>query len=203
MAERQSLAEQERQSRQGRVRLRCCAAAGCLSSGSQAVIDALAQAARAAGLDEKLRVAAVGCLRLCCEGPLVQADPAGTLYERVKPEDAPSLVDAIVNGGSTTARAGDPNRPFFARQMPIVLENSGVVEPERIESYLEAGGYEALHQALHDMSPAQVVEEVTRSGLRGRGGAGYPTGLKWSQVAKQPPGRKFVVCNADEGDPGA
>ncbi len=87
--------------------------------------------------------------------------------------------------------------------MAIVLENSGVVEPDRIESYIETGGYESLFQVLREMSPREVVEEVTRSGLRGRGGAGYPTGVKWGTVAKQPAERKFVVCNADEGDPGA
>ena len=87
--------------------------------------------------------------------------------------------------------------------MSVVLENSGLVEPERIESYIAAGGYQALYQVLREMSPAEVVEEITRSGLRGRGGAGYPTGVKWGMVAKQPAERKFVVCNADEGDPGA
>ena len=87
--------------------------------------------------------------------------------------------------------------------MAVVLENSGLVEPERIESYIAAGGYQALYHVLREMSPAEVVEEITRSGLRGRGGAGYPTGVKWGMVAKQPAERKFVVCNADEGDPGA
>jgi bidirectional [NiFe] hydrogenase diaphorase subunit len=87
--------------------------------------------------------------------------------------------------------------------MPIVLENSGIIEPERIESYIAVGGYEALYKCLREMTPAQVIEEVTASGLRGRGGAGYPTGVKWGMVAKHPSERKFVVCNADEGDPGA
>jgi bidirectional [NiFe] hydrogenase diaphorase subunit len=201
LAELQRLAERERQS-QKPLRLRCCTAAGCLSSDGQAVKDALTQSVADAGLEERVHVCGVGCLRLCCEGPLVQVDPDGPLYEKVTPADAPSIVAAL-NGGAATARRGDPHRPFFTGQMPIVLANSGVIEPERIESYLAAGGYEALHDVLHERTPAQVVEEVQRSGLRGRGGAGYPTGLKWAQVARQPAGRKFVVCNADEGDPGA
>jgi bidirectional [NiFe] hydrogenase diaphorase subunit len=207
LAELLDLAAQERDAQEGVVRVRCCTAAGCLSANAQAVVGALSQAVADAGLKDRARVAPVGCMRLCCEGPLVQVDPAGTLYERVQPEDAPAIVAAAAGqaGGVSdrSVRVGDPKRPFFTRQMPIVLGNSGLVEPERVESYLAADGYQALYQALHEMTPAEVIEEVTRSGLRGRGGAGYPTGLKWSQVAKQPPGRKFVICNADEGDPGA
>src|SRR5262249_11553773 len=146
--------------------------------------DGLTKAVAEAGLADRVQVCGVGCLRLCCEGPLVQVDPDGPLYEKVAPADAPSIVAAL-GGGAATARRGDPRRPFFTRQLPVVLANSGVVEPERVESYLAAGGYEALHQALHEMTPAQVVEAVQRSGLRGRGGAGYPTGLKWAQVARQ------------------
>jgi bidirectional [NiFe] hydrogenase diaphorase subunit len=201
LAELRQLAERERKARKA-VRVRCCTAASCLSSGGQAVKDALTRAAADAGKARQVHVAAVGCLRLCCEGPLVQVDPAGTLYQRVTPQDAPSIIAALA-GGQATARQGDPGQPFFAKQMPLVLANSGLVEPERIESYLAAGGYEALHQVLRDMTPAQVVDAVTKSRLRGRGGAGYPTGLKWSLIAKQPARPKYVVCNADEGDPGA
>jgi NADH:ubiquinone oxidoreductase subunit F (NADH-binding) len=93
--------------------------------------------------------------------------------------------------------------PFFALQSSLVLENSGRVEPERIESYIAAGGYRALHDAIYEMRPDEVIDAITRSGLRGRGGAGYPTGVKWATVAKNPGQRKYVVCNADEGDPGA
>jgi bidirectional [NiFe] hydrogenase diaphorase subunit len=201
LAELQQLAEHERQT-QKKTRLRCCVAAGCLTSGGQAVKDALDHAVRSAGKAKKVQVAAVGCLRLCCDGPLVQADPSGTLYRKVTPADAPSIVAAL-DGGKATAKQTDPNQPFFTKQTAVVLENSGVVEPERIETYLARDGYAALHHVLREMTPAQVVEAVTRSGLRGRGGAGYPTGLKWSQVAKQPARPKYVVCNADEGDPGA
>jgi bidirectional [NiFe] hydrogenase diaphorase subunit len=201
LSELRELAERERQSHKP-IRLRCCAAAGCLSSHSLAVKETLEQAVTAAGLNERVQVCAVGCLRLCCEGPLVQVDPAGPLYQKVTPANAPSLIDAL-QGGHATAATGDLHQPFFTGQMPIVLENSGQVEPERIESYLAAGGYETLYHVLREMSPAEVVEAITRSGLRGRGGAGYPTGVKWGLVAKMPGERKFVICNADEGDPGA
>jgi bidirectional [NiFe] hydrogenase diaphorase subunit len=197
----QEIAEKEREERKA-VRIRCCTAAGCLSSGSKAVAEGLEAAIARAGLADTVQVGEVGCMRLCCEGPLLQVDPDGPLYERVTPADAPTIIAAL-GGGKSAPRRGDPARPFFARQMAVVLENSGLVEPDRIESYIEAGGYRALYQVLRDMSPPEVVEEITRSGLRGRGGAGYPTGVKWGMLAKQEAERKFVVCNADEGDPGA
>jgi bidirectional [NiFe] hydrogenase diaphorase subunit len=202
LAELEEIAARERRAAK-EFRLRCCTAAGCLSSDGASVKDALLAAVKDANLTHQVHIAPVGCMRLCCEGPLLQVDPTGELYEKVTPADAPSLVGSVLGMGQASARRGDPGHPFFTRQMPIVLENSGIVEPERIETYLAADGYLALHQVLWDLTPQQVIAEVTRSGLRGRGGAGYPTGVKWGQVAKQPPGRKFVVCNADEGDPGA
>jgi bidirectional [NiFe] hydrogenase diaphorase subunit len=177
-------------------------AAGCLSANSQAVFDRLKHAVDAQGLEQKVQVCAVGCLRLCCEGPLVQVDPDGTLYQKVTAENAASIVGSL-SGGQATAVRGDPGGPFFAQQASVVLEHCGLIEPERIESYIGAGGYLALAHVLHEMEPANVVDEIVKSGLRGRGGAGYPTGVKWSMVAKQPAERKYVVCNADEGDPGA
>src|SRR5581483_5328169 len=133
-----------------------------------------------------------------CEGPLVQVDPSGALHEKVTPNDAASLVQSL-RGGRPSTRQGDPSMPFFSKQLPIVLENTGLVEPERIESYLATGGYQSLHRVLREWTPAAVVDAVTRSGLRGRGGAGYPTGVKWGLVAKMKADRKFVICNADEG----
>jgi bidirectional [NiFe] hydrogenase diaphorase subunit len=191
----------ERQS-QLPLRIRCCMAAGCLSSNSQAVFEQLKHAVDAKGLENKVRVCAVGCLRLCCEGPLVQVDPDGALYQKVAAENAASIVGSLT-GGQAAAVRGDPTSPFFAQQSSVVLENSGLIEPERIESYIAADGYLALAHVLHEMEPSVVVEEITKSGLRGRGGAGYPTGVKWSMVAKHSAERKYVVCNADEGDPGA
>jgi bidirectional [NiFe] hydrogenase diaphorase subunit len=201
LSELRQIAERET-ARRRPVQIRVCTSAGCLSSGADGVRRGLASAVHEAELDGRAEVSAVGCMRLCCAGPLVGVDPQGAFYQQVTPAQAPSIVRAL-DGGTAEARQLDPNAPFFAGQLPIVLENCGTVEPERIESYIGAGGYQALHRALHEMTPADVVGAITRSGLRGRGGAGYPTGVKWATVAKMPPGTKFVVCNADEGDPGA
>lgn len=184
-------------------RVRCCTAAGCQSSNSLQVLDALTRAVAGQGAADKVQVDAVGCLRLCSRGPLVAVDPAGTLYGDVRPADAGSIVAAAAGRGPATAAAVNPGQPFFARQHPVVLENCGRIDPTRIESTFAHGGYQTLARALHELTPAQVVEAVTRSGLRGRGGAGYPTGLKWATVAKSPGDTKYVICNADEGDPGA
>jgi bidirectional [NiFe] hydrogenase diaphorase subunit len=141
-------------------------------------------------------------MRLCSQGPLVNVDPDGAMYQKVTPDHAPSIV-AGLQGGKVEAEPCDLQSAFFALQASVVLENSGRVEPERIETYIAAGGYRALHRVIYEMEPADVIDAIARSGLRGRGGAGYPTGVKWATVAKNPGERKYVVCNADEGDPGA
>jgi len=201
LVELQEIGEKELAARKP-IRIRVCTAAGCLSSGAHDVQKRLEEAVEHANLGATVQVCAVGCMKLCCEGPLVQLDPEGSLYERVSPDQAPSIVTGL-NGGAVTARRGDPGRPFFARQKPIVLEYSGEIEPERIESYIAAGGYRSLYEVVREMNPAEVIDAVTKSGLRGRGGAGYPTGLKWGMVAKNQGHHKYVVCNADEGDLGA
>jgi bidirectional [NiFe] hydrogenase diaphorase subunit len=195
------IAEQERAARK-KFTIRCCMAAGCMSSSSEGVKKGLEQAVKAAGLADAVEVRGVGCMRLCCQGPLVQIDPDGPLYEKVEPADAASLVGTLT-GGTTNVQRGDPKNPFFTEQLSIVLANSGVVDPERIESYIAAEGYQALHHVLREMTPTEVVDEIVKSGLRGRGGAGYPTGLKWATVAKTENAQKYIICNADEGDPGA
>ena len=192
---------QERAARK-KFTIRCCMAAGCMSSNSGAVKDGLVKAVKDAGLDDLVEVRGVGCMRLCCQGPLVQVDPDGALYEKVTPADTAGVV-GTVKGGTTTAGRGDPKHPFFTEQLSIVLANSGYVDPERIESYIAAEGYKALHDVLREMTPKEVVDEIIKSGLRGRGGAGFPTGLKWGTVAKTENAQKYVICNADEGDPGA
>ncbi|NLI01658.1 MAG: NADH-quinone oxidoreductase subunit NuoF [Chthonomonadales bacterium] len=184
------------------MRIRCCTAAGCLSQDGQALKKALDEAVAAEGLSDKVEVVGVGCMGLCSQGPLVQIDPDGPLYEKVTPADAPSII-ASLKGEKCKARVGDPTIPFFSKQVPIVLENSGRINPERIESYIAVGGYQPLCHVVREMQPLEVCDLITNSGLRGRGGAGYPTGLKWATVAKTDAERKFVVCNADEGDPGA
>ncbi|MDJ0714189.1 MAG: NADH-quinone oxidoreductase subunit NuoF [Prochloraceae cyanobacterium] len=185
-----------------KIRIHCCNAAGCISSNSSAVKDKLEIAVKEAGLQETVEVAKVGCMKFCGRGPLVQVEPAGTLYEQVKPEDAASIV-AVLKGEEATAKTGNANHPFFTRQMPVVLENSGKINPEKIEEYIAAGGYQPLYRVIYEMSPNEVIDELSHSGLRGRGGAGYPTGLKWATVAKMSGEQKYVICNADEGDPGA
>ncbi|QFS51793.1 hoxF, bidirectional [NiFe] hydrogenase diaphorase subunit [Nostoc sphaeroides CCNUC1] len=183
-------------------------AAGCLSSGAVAVKESLEETTAKAGLTDKVEIRGVGCMGLCCQGPLVEVDSpevqdfAPLLYEKVTLENTSSIV-AEINGDEVKTQQGDLNQPFFTKQLPIVLENSGKIDPERIESYIAADGYQALYQVLREMTPAKVVDDITRSGLRGRGGGGYPTGVKWATVAKAKGDRKFVICNADEGDPGA
>jgi bidirectional [NiFe] hydrogenase diaphorase subunit len=207
------IAGQERAGRKKFV-IRCCMAAGCVSSNSGAVKKGLEQAVKDAGLENDVEVRGVGCMKLCCQGPLVQVDAhektcvvvdangQGPLYLKVNPEDTASLVGTL-KGGQTKVQSGDPKSPFFTEQFSIVLANSGIVDPERIESYIAAEGYQALHNVLREMMPKEVVDTVVKSGLRGRGGAGYPTGLKWATVAKTESAQKYVICNADEGDPGA
>jgi bidirectional [NiFe] hydrogenase diaphorase subunit len=198
------LAAAERQSRSScKHGIHVCCAAGCQSMGSDQIREALSSVVRRYGLEEEVQVKSVGCLGLCAAGPLVSIEPKGTMYQKVRAEDASEIVQNL--GDKPVKRLELPTDiPFFQRQQKIVLENSGKIDPERIEDYLAAGGYEALTKALTEMTPAMVIGEVTRSGLRGRGGAGYPTGLKWSTVAKANGGKKkYVVCNADEGDPGA
>ncbi len=203
LAELRELADKELRSRKP-VSIRCCSATGCLANQSKEVLQSLEASVEAMGLGDHVDVCAVGCMGLCGEGTLVRVETehGPTLYGHVDVEDALSIVTAMEDGEAHAERI-DLNSPFFTHQLPIVRENAGRVEPERIESYIALGGYEALYRVLHEMTPAEVVDEIARSGLRGRGGAGYPTGLKWSLVAKSAGPRKFIICNADEGDPGA
>jgi bidirectional [NiFe] hydrogenase diaphorase subunit len=196
-----AIAEKERAARKKTV-IRCCMAAGCMSSNSEAVKKNLEQTVKDAGLSDEVEVRGVGCMKLCCEGPLVGVDPKGALYEKVTPEDANELISTL-KGGKTKLKRGDLNHPFFKKQLSIVLANSGEIDPERIEAYIAADGYQALHHVLREMTPKEVVETMVKSGLRGRGGAGFPTGIKWGTVAKTQSQQKYVICNADEGDPGA
>ena len=199
-----SLAEKTNAGRK-KICLRTCMSAGCMSSQADVIKKNLETEVKTQGLDADVEVRRVGCMGFCGQGPLVGVDgtkPGGELFEQVKPGDAPAIVGAL-KGGPCDVQRGDPQHPFFAKQLRIVRANGGIVDPERIEDYIATGGYEALHTALTEFSPAEVVEQITRSGLRGRGGAGFPTGLKWGTVAKSPGTKKYVVCNGDEGDPGA
>ncbi len=196
---------QKERDRAKQIRINCCTAAGCLSSQSDAVKAGLESAVQIAGLEATVEVCGVGCMRFCGRGPLVEVTPNGIIYEQVTPDRAASIVAALHDRiePDRLPPIGDRHHPFFSLQMPIVLENSGKIDPEQIEAYIAVGGYQQLYNVLYEKKPAEVVEEISRSGLRGRGGGGYPTGLKWATVAKMPKEQKYVICNADEGDPGA
>lgn len=188
-----------------KVCLRTCMSAGCMSSQADVIKKNLETAVIAQGMENQVEVRRVGCMGFCGQGPLVGVDHDDgreELFEFVTPEDAPAIVSSL-KGEKCDVKRGDPNHPFFAKQVKIVRANGGIVDPESIEDYIAVGGYQSLHQVLTEMKPAEVVEAITKSGLRGRGGAGFPTGLKWGTVAKSPGAKKYVVCNGDEGDPGA
>ena len=188
-----------------KIILRTCMSAGCMSSQADVIKKNLEAEVKAQDLEVEVEVRRVGCMGFCGQGPLIGVDGLSAkekLFEFVKPENAADIVGSL-KGGACDVQVGDPDHPFFAKQMRIVRANGGIVDPERIEDYIAIGGYKALHHALTEMQPAQVVEEVTKSGLRGRGGAGFPTGLKWGTVAKSAGAKKYIVCNGDEGDPGA
>jgi bidirectional [NiFe] hydrogenase diaphorase subunit len=197
------IAQRQREKEAGfRHRINVCIAAGCLSSRSDDLVAAFEEEIARRGLEKSCRAKGVGCLGLCAGGPLVAVEPGGTLYRGVAAGDVGEILDALT--GSPLARLHCPREtPFFQRQQKIVLENCGRIDPTALEDYIAAGGYQAMHTALTRMTPEEVTREVSRSGLRGRGGAGYPTGLKWSTVAKAENTPKYVICNADEGDPGA
>ena len=199
-----AIAEKHTTSRK-RIILRTCMSAGCMSSQADLIKKNLDAEAKAQGMEAEVEVRRVGCMGFCGQGPLVGVDGLSArekLFEFVKPEDAPAIISSL-KGGECKVQVGNPDHPFFTKQMKIVRVNGGIVDPERIEDYIALGGYTALHHALNEMQPPQVIEEVTKSGLRGRGGAGFPTGLKWGTVAKSPGAKKYIVCNGDEGDPGA
>jgi bidirectional [NiFe] hydrogenase diaphorase subunit len=193
-------AEHARQQRL-KDRIFCCTVAGCLSADAQAVRTALQERNDVQGTGGEIEVCGTGCMGLCSRGPLVRSSTADIIYAEVKREDA----GAILSGDQShfEGRIIGPGHPFFAGQRRIILANAGRADPERVIDYIAQGGYQSLLQATTEMAPQEIIDEVKKSGLRGRGGAGYPTGLKWELVARQPSSIRYVVCNADEGDPGA
>lgn len=208
--ELQELAEKERERQQQyRCRLLCCASTPCLSSGATAVQEALQEALTEKGLKAEVAMVSTGCMGPCSRGPVVTVQMNGqtdVVYEQVTPEVAREIVEKHVAAATpepVQAHVLPNDLPFFTKQKKIVLANSGLIDPERLEDYIARGGYMALGNALREMTPEEVCETITRSGLRGRGGAGYPTGLKWDLVRKAKGEIKYVVANGDEGDPGA
>jgi bidirectional [NiFe] hydrogenase diaphorase subunit len=185
-----------------RYRLGVCTGTGCMSSRSDAILTGLQAEVKNRGLENEVQVKKVGCLGLCAAGPIISVQPDNIFYREMTPEDAVSVIDSL-GGEPLHEKMIDTTEPFFYRQEKNALENAGVVDPERIEDYIATNGYAALIRAITEMTPIDVIQQILSSGLRGRGGAGYPTGLKWSTVAKIDGDLKYVVCNADEGDPGA
>ena len=187
-------------------RVKVCCSTGCLSAGAQGVRDAIETTVEADGLSADVQVVPTGCLGLCSAGPLVQVESRGdtTMYRSA---DAATGVDVvrrhIGRGEVVDGHEVDLSMPFFARQRRIVLASAGRIDPDRIEDYIAEGGYRGLLRAVEEMSPAEVVDEIRHSGLRGRGGAGYPTGTKWQLLADAAGDSKYVIANGDEGDPGA
>ncbi|MEZ4661081.1 MAG: NAD(P)H-dependent oxidoreductase subunit E, partial [Caldilineaceae bacterium] len=203
--------EQERQ-RQFRCRIRCCASTPCLSSGGAAVEQAFKESIAAHNLDAEVEVVSTGCMGPCSRGPMVTVQIHGApdvIYENVTTDAARAILEEHVGQAQPVEKHLVPmDSPFFAKQTKVVLANSGVIDPERLEDAVAHGAYDALAHALHEMTPEEVCDAIVNSGLRGRGGAGYPTGLKWQMVRKATPKgqggeRKYVVANGDEGDPGA
>lgn len=198
----------------------CCHSTGCKSSGSDGIIDLIKKAIVDHGIEDKVRVVATGCMGLCAQGPLIRVEIKGqkdVLYKRIEPLIARLVVTEHVVP-ALNLKEGEifelPNflqehvlsleLPFFTKQEKVVLKDAGHMDPEDITEYMAHGGYLALEKVLKTMTPAQVVEEIKKSGLRGRGGGGFSTGMKWEFAAKVPTvDEKFIICNGDEGDPGA
>ena len=191
-----------------------CGGTACCSGGGDKIAEEFKKQLAEQKLDETVQVVTTGCLGFCEQGPIVKILPQGTFYVQVKDADVKEIVaEHLVKGRVVQRLCYDPeqakklvaeaNIPFYQKQYRIVLRNCGVIDPEKIEDYIARDGYKAIEKVLFEMKPEDVVEEILKSGLRGRGGAGFPTGMKWKFAMQQPKGQKYMVCNADEGDPGA
>ena len=192
-----------------------CGGTGCTSSHSAEIIEKLEQELKAKGLENEVKVIKTGCFGLCALGPVMIVYPEGCFYSEVKVEDVPEIVEEHLLKGRMVKRLlyeetvhQEDIKPlketnFYKKQHRVALRNCGVIDPENIEEYIAMDGYQALAKCLTELTPDEVIQIVKDSGLRGRGGGGFPTGLKWSFTAKNTADQKYVVCNADEGDPGA
>jgi len=192
-----------------------CAGTGCVSNRSFHIRDALERAIKKHNLEKEVLTVMTGCNGFCAAGPIMIVQPDGIFYQLLKDEDIPHLVEEHLLKGRPVKRLmytppaeAEPipkmaDISFFKKQILIALRNKGIVDPEKIDDYIARDGYAALSKALTEMKPEEVIQEIKKSGLRGRGGGGFPTGLKW-EFARRAEGKgKFVICNADEGDPGA
>jgi len=198
-----------------RAHVLVCKGTGCTASGSPAVYKAFQEELARWKLDREVMLVETGCHGMCEMGPIVVIYPEGAFYCRVAPEDVPEIVEEHLYKGRLVERLlytvpSDMTKvphykdiPFYSKQHRVVLRNCGYINPEHIEEYIARDGYQALAKALLEMTPEKTLEEVKKSGLRGRGGAGFPTGLKWEFARKAVGDKKYIICNADEGDPGA
>ena len=199
-----------------RAHVLICGGTGCTSSGSNKIIDAFNENIKANGLEEEIKVVQTGCFGLCALGPVVIVHPDGTFYSRVEADDVAEIVSEHLLKGRIVERlvykdgveevkgnVALSDTAFYKTQNRVVLRNCGVINPESIDEYIAMDGYAALGKVLTEMTPDQVIQEILDSGLRGRGGGGFPTGRKWALTAPNKAPQKYVVCNADEGDPGA
>ena len=193
-----------------------CGGTGCTSSNSEKIIEKMKEEIKARGLENEVNVVRTGCFGLCALGPIMIVYPEGAFYSMVKVEDVPEIVEEHLLKGrivkrllyQETVQKDDTIKSlnetaFYAKQRRIALRNCGVINPENIDEYIAQDGYAALGKVLTEMTPEQVIQVIKDSGLRGRGGAGFPTGVKWSLAAGNKADQKYVCCNADEGDPGA
>jgi NADH-quinone oxidoreductase subunit F/NAD(P)H dehydrogenase (quinone)/NADP-reducing hydrogenase subunit HndC len=208
-------ARAERLAFRDKTYLLICGGTGCHATGSLKVKDALDEEITAKGLQDKVEVIETGCNGFCAMGPLMVVHPGDIFYQKIKTDDIPAIVQDHLIGGKPVQKllykdpigkkviAEQTHIPFFANQLPRALRNKGLIDPESIEDYIGLDGYMGAHRALLEMEPAQIIEQMKISGLRGRGGAGFPTGLKWDFASKSQGDVKYVLCNADEGDPGA
>ncbi len=198
-----------------RAHVLVCAGTGCTSSNSLKIMDEMEALLASNGLESEVKIVKTGCFGLCAEGPIVVVYPEGAMYTRVEVSDAKEIVEEHLLKGRIVKRllAGEKESEdiskslegvdFFNRQMRIALRNCGRINPEDINEYIAFDGYKALEKVLTEMTPEAVIDTMKKSGLRGRGGGGFPTGMKWDFAAKQTADQKYVCCNADEGDPGA
>ncbi|MBQ4076008.1 MAG: NADH-quinone oxidoreductase subunit NuoF [Clostridia bacterium] len=200
-----------------RAHVLCCGGTGCTSSGSSQIIERFEEKIKEAGLEKEVKVIRTGCFGLCEAGPVVIVYPEGTFYSRIKVEDVDEIVtEHLLKGRKVqhlvysdhatheqNANKGLADINFYKHQHRLALRNCGVIDPENIDEYLAFDGYKALEKALTTMTREEVIDEILKSGLRGRGGGGFPTGLKWKFTYNSQADQKYVACNADEGDPGA
>ena len=192
-----------------------CGGTGCTSSHSEQIIEELKKEIAAKGLEKEVNVVRTGCFGLCALGPIMIVYPEGCFYSMVKVEDIPEIVEEHLLKGRIVTRllyqetvAEDTikslnHTPFYEKQRRVALRNCGVINPEVIDEYIAMDGYAALGKVVTEMTPDEVIKVILDSGLRGRGGAGFPTGRKWAMAAANKADQKYVCCNADEGDPGA